>query len=169
MGSSIAEFAIHAWDVAVATGRRLDVPESLAKTMLDPYAREAPRIRSLGLLVDEVPQDAHAPLFERTPALSGRIPGWRSRRAGGGTELKCPREGDGCGNFLLQLAGCGTTLAPFAQPVPRMRGQAPYLLVLAPSSASACDRSPDLAVPLSVAPSRITPSALTSDVPWAST
>ncbi|MFJ2626024.1 hypothetical protein ACIO6T_21975 [Streptomyces sp. NPDC087532] len=71
--------------MAVATGRHLDVPESLAKTMLDTYACEAPRMRSLGLLADEVSQDARAPLFERTLALSGRNPAWRSLRAGGGT------------------------------------------------------------------------------------
>ncbi|ADI12445.1 hypothetical protein SBI_09327 [Streptomyces bingchenggensis BCW-1] len=80
----IAEFAIHAWDVAVATGQHLDVPESLANTMLGTYAREAPRMRSLGLLADEVPQDVHAPLFERALALSGRNPRWGSPRAGGG-------------------------------------------------------------------------------------
>ncbi|MEU0804111.1 TIGR03086 family metal-binding protein [Streptomyces sp. NPDC005970] len=80
-GILITEFAIHAWDVAVATGQRLDVPEPLAKTMLGTYSREAPRMRSVGLLADEVPADAHAPLFERTLALSGRNPRWSPLRA----------------------------------------------------------------------------------------
>ncbi|MFF4961099.1 TIGR03086 family metal-binding protein [Streptomyces sp. NPDC001222] len=72
----IAEFAIHAWDVAVATGQRLDVPASLAKAAFDTYTREAPRMRASGLLGEEVPQDAHAPLFDRALALTGRDPRW---------------------------------------------------------------------------------------------
>ncbi|MFJ3310938.1 TIGR03086 family metal-binding protein [Streptomyces sp. NPDC086549] len=86
----IAEFAIHAWDVAAATGQRIDVPESLARTMLGTYAREAPRMRSVGLLADAVPQDAHAPLFDRTLALSGRNPRWNSPRTGSGTVSTLP-------------------------------------------------------------------------------
>ena len=72
----IAEFAVHAWDVAVATGQRLDVPAPLAKTAFDTYTREAPRMRGQGLFGEEVPQDAHAPLFDRALALSGRDPRW---------------------------------------------------------------------------------------------
>ncbi|WP_089106174.1 TIGR03086 family metal-binding protein [Streptomyces hyaluromycini] len=86
-GILIAEFAVHAWDVAVATGQRLDVPESLARAMLGTYAREAPRMRGLGLLADEVPQDVHASLFERSLALSGRDPRWSP---------PCARGGKGC-------------------------------------------------------------------------
>ncbi|MEV6026673.1 TIGR03086 family metal-binding protein [Streptomyces sp. NPDC052036] len=72
----IAEFTIHAWDVSVATGQRLEVPASLAKTAFDIYTREAPRMRGLGLLGEEVPQDAHAPLFDRALALTGRDTRW---------------------------------------------------------------------------------------------
>ncbi|MEU6655963.1 TIGR03086 family metal-binding protein [Streptomyces sp. NPDC046900] len=75
-GILIAEFAVHAWDIAVATGQSIDIPESLAKATFDTYTREAPRMRGLGLLGEEVPQDAHAGLFDRALALSGRDPGW---------------------------------------------------------------------------------------------
>ncbi|MGW7545039.1 TIGR03086 family metal-binding protein [Streptomyces sp. NPDC054770] len=78
----IAEFAIHAWDLAVATGQHLDVPEPLPKVILGTYAREAPRMRGIGLLTDEVPHDTHAPLFERSLALSGRDPRWSPPRTG---------------------------------------------------------------------------------------
>ncbi|WP_331743921.1 TIGR03086 family metal-binding protein (plasmid) [Streptomyces sp. NBC_01136] len=72
----IAEFTIHAWDTAVATGQPVNVPTSLAKAAFDTYTREAPRMRGLGLLTDEVPQETHAPLFDRALALTGRDPRW---------------------------------------------------------------------------------------------
>ncbi|WP_351235315.1 TIGR03086 family metal-binding protein [Streptomyces sp. NPDC002133] len=75
-GILIAEFAIHAWDMAVATGQSVNIPTSLAKAAFDTFTREAPRMRGLGLLADEVPQEADAPLFDRALALTGRDPGW---------------------------------------------------------------------------------------------
>ncbi|MFJ3306715.1 TIGR03086 family metal-binding protein [Streptomyces sp. NPDC086549] len=75
-GILIAEFTVHAWDTAVATGQPINIPTSLAKATFDTYTREAPRMRGLGLLADEVPQDANAPLLDRALALSGRNPRW---------------------------------------------------------------------------------------------
>ncbi|WP_432175577.1 TIGR03086 family metal-binding protein [Streptomyces sp. Tue6028] len=75
-GILIADFTVHAWDTAAATGQRLTVPASLAEATFATYTREAPRMRSLGLLGDEVPQDTDAPLFDRALALSGRSPRW---------------------------------------------------------------------------------------------
>ncbi|AEM84114.1 TIGR03086 family metal-binding protein [Streptomyces violaceusniger] len=72
----IAEFTVHAWDTAVATGQPITVPASLAKATFGVYTREAPRMRGSGLLGDEVPQEAHAPLLDRALALSGRDPRW---------------------------------------------------------------------------------------------
>lgn len=72
----IAEFTVHAWDAAVATGQRLTVPAPLAAVTLSTFMREAPRMRGFGLLADEVPQDAGAPVFDRALALSGRDPRW---------------------------------------------------------------------------------------------
>ncbi|MGW2964486.1 TIGR03086 family metal-binding protein [Streptomyces sp. NPDC001220] len=73
----IAEFTIHAWDTAAATGQRLTVPAPLARATLDTLQREAPRMRGIGLLADEVPQAADAPAFDRALALSGRDPRWK--------------------------------------------------------------------------------------------
>ncbi|MER5513758.1 TIGR03086 family metal-binding protein [Streptomyces sp. NPDC002763] len=70
----IAEFTVHAWDTAVATGQPLAVPAPLARATFETYAREAPRMRGLGLLGGEVPQDEDAPLLDRALALSGRDP-----------------------------------------------------------------------------------------------
>ncbi|MET7851691.1 TIGR03086 family metal-binding protein [Streptomyces avermitilis] len=75
-GILIAEFAIHAWDMAVATGQPIDIPASLASAAFDTYTREAPRMRGLGLLADEVPQEADVPLFDRALGLTGRDPRW---------------------------------------------------------------------------------------------
>ncbi|MGW1498329.1 TIGR03086 family metal-binding protein [Streptomyces mirabilis] len=72
----IAEFAIHAWDMAVATGQPINIPASLASTAFDTYSREAPRMRGLGLLAEEVPQETHAPAFDRALSLTGRDPRW---------------------------------------------------------------------------------------------
>jgi uncharacterized protein (TIGR03086 family) len=76
----IAEFAIHAWDLAVATNQPINVPTSLAEAAFDTYTREAPRMRGQGLVGEEVPQDAHAPLFDRALALSGRDSRWSRPR-----------------------------------------------------------------------------------------
>ncbi|WP_329372390.1 TIGR03086 family metal-binding protein [Streptomyces sp. NBC_01483] len=75
-GILIAEFAIHAWDVAVATGQSINIPASLATTAFDTYSREAPRMRGLDLLGDEAPQETNAPLFDRALGLTGRDPRW---------------------------------------------------------------------------------------------
>lgn len=72
----IAEFAIHAWDVAVATGQPINISASLASAAFDTYSREAPRMRGLGLLADEAPQETHAPPFDRALGLTGRDPRW---------------------------------------------------------------------------------------------
>ncbi|GAA4629440.1 TIGR03086 family metal-binding protein [Actinoallomurus vinaceus] len=76
-GILIAEFTIHAWDLAVATGQSPQIPDHLAESSLEIYRREAPRMRGLGLLADEVTLDAGASLFDQVLALSGRDPRWR--------------------------------------------------------------------------------------------
>ncbi|MFJ2399034.1 TIGR03086 family metal-binding protein [Streptomyces sp. NPDC087843] len=75
-GILIADFTVHAWDMAAATGQRRTVPAVLAEATFATYSREAPRMRSLGLLGDEVPQDTDAPVLDRALALSGRNPRW---------------------------------------------------------------------------------------------
>ena len=75
-GILIADFTIHAWDTATAPGPRRAIPAPLAEAAFATYSREAPRMRGLGLLGDEVPQDADAPVLDRALALSGRNPRW---------------------------------------------------------------------------------------------
>jgi uncharacterized protein (TIGR03086 family) len=72
-----AEFAVHAWDLAVATGRSLDVPEGLAAVVLDGVTAMAPTGREGGWFGAEVPVPADASSFERALAVSGRDPRWR--------------------------------------------------------------------------------------------
>ncbi|WP_147200918.1 TIGR03086 family metal-binding protein [Pseudonocardia asaccharolytica] len=73
-----AEFVLHAWDVAAATGRELQVPAGLAAAVLDGVAGIAPMGRDGGWFGPEVPVPAEAPVFERALGLSGRNPSWRA-------------------------------------------------------------------------------------------
>jgi uncharacterized protein (TIGR03086 family) len=74
-----AEFAVHAWDLAVATGQDLDVPAGLGEVVLEGVTGMAPMGREGGWFGDpvSVPEDASA--FERALAASGRDPGWTAR------------------------------------------------------------------------------------------
>jgi uncharacterized protein (TIGR03086 family) len=71
-----AEFAVHAWDLARATGRSLDVPEALGGVVLEGVLAMAPSGREGGWFGEEVTVPADAPAFERALAASGRNPGW---------------------------------------------------------------------------------------------
>ena len=70
-----AEFAVHAWDLAVATGRTLEVPGELGAVVLDGVTAIAPMGRDGGWFAAEVPVPADAPAFVRALAASGRDPG----------------------------------------------------------------------------------------------
>jgi len=71
-----AEFAVHAWDLAVATGRSVDVPAALGAVVLDGVLAMAPSGREGGWFGAEVEVPAGAPAFERALAASGRDPRW---------------------------------------------------------------------------------------------
>jgi uncharacterized protein (TIGR03086 family) len=71
-----AEFAVHAWDLAVATGRTVDVPDELGAVVLEGVLAIAPSGREGGWFGAEVPVPADAPAFERALAASGRDPRW---------------------------------------------------------------------------------------------
>jgi uncharacterized protein (TIGR03086 family) len=71
-----AEFAVHAWDLAVATGRTLSVPEELGVAVLEGVTAMAPSGPEGGWFGAEVAVPADAPAFERALAASGRDPGW---------------------------------------------------------------------------------------------
>ncbi|MFC7657025.1 TIGR03086 family metal-binding protein [Pseudonocardia benzenivorans] len=71
-----SEFAVHAWDVAAATGRDLDVPAALGEAVLEGILAVAPMGREGGWFGAEVPVRPDAPAFERAVGASGRDPGW---------------------------------------------------------------------------------------------
>jgi uncharacterized protein (TIGR03086 family) len=71
-----AEFAVHAWDLARATGRSLDVPDGLGAVVLDGVLAMAPSGREGGWFGPEVTVRADAPAFERALAASGRDARW---------------------------------------------------------------------------------------------
>ncbi|MFC5235845.1 TIGR03086 family metal-binding protein [Pseudonocardia zijingensis] len=71
-----AEFAVHSWDLAVATGRTVDVPDGLARAVLDGVLAIAPSGREGGWFAAEVALPADAPPFPRALAASGRDPRW---------------------------------------------------------------------------------------------
>lgn len=75
-----AEFALHAWDVAVASGRHLDVPEGLGAAVLEGVTAIAPMGREGGWFGPEVEVPAAAPAFERALGASGRDPRWTPPR-----------------------------------------------------------------------------------------
>jgi uncharacterized protein (TIGR03086 family) len=71
-----AEFAVHAWDLARATGRTLDVPDALGAAVLEGVLAMAPSGREGGWFGPEVTVPAGAPAFDRALAASGRDPRW---------------------------------------------------------------------------------------------
>lgn len=73
-----AEFVVHAWDVAVATGQHLDVPPALAEAALAATRGIAQMGRDGGWYGPEVPVGPGAGPLERALGESGRDPGWVS-------------------------------------------------------------------------------------------
>jgi uncharacterized protein (TIGR03086 family) len=71
-----AEFAVHAWDLAVATARSVDVPAGLGVVVLEGVTAMAPSGRAGGWFGTEVSVAADASAFERALATSGRDPRW---------------------------------------------------------------------------------------------
>ncbi|MFD1530527.1 TIGR03086 family metal-binding protein [Pseudonocardia aurantiaca] len=71
-----AEFAVHAWDVAVATGQPIEVPAPLGETVLEGVLAIAPMGRDGGWFAPEVQVPGDAPAFVRALAASGRDPQW---------------------------------------------------------------------------------------------
>jgi uncharacterized protein (TIGR03086 family) len=71
-----AEFAVHAWDLAVATGQPLQVPPALAQVVLEGVESIAQMGRDGGWFGAAVDVPDGAPEFERALAASGRDPRW---------------------------------------------------------------------------------------------
>jgi uncharacterized protein (TIGR03086 family) len=73
----VAEFAVHAWDVATSTGQTLDVPAAAGEAVLAGVGSIAAMGRDGGWYGAEVPVPADAPAFTRALGLAGRDPAWR--------------------------------------------------------------------------------------------
>ena len=72
-----AEFAVHAWDLAIATGRSVDVSAELGAAVLEGVLAMAPSGREGGWFGPETAVPADASAFERALAASGRDPRWK--------------------------------------------------------------------------------------------
>lgn len=72
-----AEFALHAWDLAVATGQRLEVPDDLARAVLAGVTPVARMGRDGGWYGPEVTVPDDAGSWDRALAASGRDPSAR--------------------------------------------------------------------------------------------
>ncbi|MDN5919540.1 MAG: TIGR03086 family metal-binding protein [Pseudonocardia sp.] len=70
------EFAVHAWDLAAAAGRRVDVGPGLGEVALEAMTGMAAMGRDAGWIGPEVTVPADAPVFDRALAVSGRDPSW---------------------------------------------------------------------------------------------
>lgn len=72
----LAEFVVHGWDVAVATGQRLEVSPALGEAVLEGVTAIAPMGREGGWFAPEVTVPADASALDRALAASGRNPAW---------------------------------------------------------------------------------------------
>ena len=72
----LAEFVLHGWDVARATGTPYDVPPAVGALTLTAVEGMAQMGRDGGWYGPEVPVPDDAPAFERALGLSGRNPAW---------------------------------------------------------------------------------------------
>ena len=71
---ALTEVVVHGWDIAVATGRPLDVPEPTLRACFDHVAEFVPKapLPELWGPAMDVPDDA--PLIDRIVAITGRKP-----------------------------------------------------------------------------------------------
>jgi uncharacterized protein (TIGR03086 family) len=74
-----AEFVLHGWDLARATGQPVTVSEGLAATALEGVRAIAPTGRDGGWFGAEVDLPDGASTLDRALAASGRDPGWGPR------------------------------------------------------------------------------------------
>ncbi|MEW2253232.1 TIGR03086 family metal-binding protein [Streptomyces sp. NPDC006975] len=72
----VGELTVHSWDLAVATGHRLDLPADLLAHLHDTMFAGVEQGREMGLYGPEVVVPADAPALDRILGLTGRDPAW---------------------------------------------------------------------------------------------
>lgn len=75
-GIVFAEFLLHGWDLAAATGQRLELDDDLVQALWGRLSVYAPMARQYEVFGPEVPVPESAPLFDRVLGLAGRDPLW---------------------------------------------------------------------------------------------
>jgi uncharacterized protein (TIGR03086 family) len=72
----VGELVVHGWDLAAATGQRLDLPASLLTHLAATAPAAAEQGRAMGLFGPAVTVSADAPALDRILGLTGRDPAW---------------------------------------------------------------------------------------------
>ncbi len=72
----VSELAVHGWDLAVATGQRLELPADLLAHLHDTVVAGVEQGREMGMYGPEVAVPADAPTLDRILGLTGRDPAW---------------------------------------------------------------------------------------------
>ncbi|MFF0264811.1 TIGR03086 family metal-binding protein [Kribbella sp. NPDC004536] len=70
----VGELVVHGWDLAVATGQRLELPADLLAHVHDAMLAGVEQGRELGMYGPRIPVPADAPTFDRILGLTGRDP-----------------------------------------------------------------------------------------------
>jgi uncharacterized protein (TIGR03086 family) len=72
----VGELAVHGWDLAAATGQRLELPADLLTQLHDTILSGVEQGREMGMYGAEVAVPADAPTLDRILGLTGRDPAW---------------------------------------------------------------------------------------------
>ncbi|OLF16547.1 TIGR03086 family metal-binding protein [Actinophytocola xanthii] len=72
----VGELVVHGWDLARATGQRLEVDDAVAEAVNGMVSTMAPQGREMGVFGAEVAVPAEASPLDRVLGMSGRDPAW---------------------------------------------------------------------------------------------
>ncbi|MEV7089749.1 TIGR03086 family metal-binding protein [Streptomyces sp. NPDC093085] len=80
----LGDLALHAWDLARATGQPYEPAAAVVETLAEGWAALAPMGREAGVFGEPVAVAADAPPFDALLGLTGRDPEWAPGRGAGG-------------------------------------------------------------------------------------